>query len=292
MRIFSFVPDKWMVKIQYRLKTGRKLNLKDPKRYTEKLQWYKLYYRNPLMPICVDKYKVRQYVKNRGYGYILNTLIGVYDSVEEINFEELPDQFVIKDTLGGGGNSVIICRDKKKLDLDAVKSSIRKWLEPTKGKHPGREWFYDNSTNRIVIEAYIDSDVSSGGLIDYKFFCFDGKVAYVYGIADRVPGQKAGFGIFDESFDLLPYERADEKPLSRALKKPDNYDEMIRCAEKLSSGFPHARIDLYDQDEKILFGEITFCDGSGYMTFKPDEFDYLMGEAFKLPPIKNLKENR
>ena len=292
MRIFSFVPDKWMVQIQYCLKTGRKLNLKDPKRYTEKLQWYKLYYRNPLMPICVDKYKVRQYVKNRGYGYILNSLIGVYDSLDEINFEDLPDQFVIKDTLGGGGNSVIICRDKKKLDIDAVKNSIRQWLRPTKGKHPGREWFYDNGTNRIIIEAYIDSDAGSGGLIDYKFFCFDGKVAYVYGIADRVPGKKAGFGIFDKSFNLLPYERADEKPLTRVIKKPDNYDEMIHCAEKLSSGFPHARIDLYDQDNKILFGEITFCDGSGYMTFKPDEFDYLMGEAFKLPPIRNLKEKR
>lgn len=283
MRMFSFVPDKWMVQIQYRLKTGRKLNLKDPKRYTEKLQWYKLYYRNPLMPICVDKYKVRQYVKNRGYGYILNSLIGVYDSLDEINFKDLPDQFVIKDTLGGGGNSVIICRDKKKLDIDAVKNSIRQWLEPTKGKHPGREWFYDNGTNRIIIEAYIDSDASSGGLIDYKFFCFDSKVAYVYGIADRVPGQKVGLGIFDENFKLLPYERADEKPLSRVLKKPENYDEMIRCAEKLSCGFPHARIDLYDQNNKILFGEITFCDGSGYMTFKPDKFDYLMGEAFKLP---------
>ena len=161
--------------------------------------------------------------------------------------------------------------------------TMHKWLNRNRRKHPGREWVYDNKKSRILIESYIESNPEEGGLIDYKFFCFYGKVRYVYGIADRVIGQKAGFGIYDKNFNLLPYEREDEKPLIRKLKKPKNYDKLIECAEKISNRFPHARIDLYNQNEKILFGEITFFDGSGYMRFKPDKFDYILGKEFILP---------
>lgn len=283
MKALSFVPDKTMLEIQYWIKMGRKLNLKNPQRYTEKLQWYKLYYRDPLMAQCVDKYEVRKYVESCGLGDTLNECIGVYNSPDEIDFDTLPNQFVLKDTLGGGGNGVIICKDKSTLDIPRVIDTMRDWVKPASGKHPGREWVYDCGKNRIVAERYIPSDPEKGGLIDYKFFYFNGKLAYVYGIADRKLGQRSGFGIFSPDFELLPYTRLDEKPLERTLEKPANYEQLKAVAAKLAAPFPHARIDLYDQDGKILFGEITFFDGSGYMKFDPDEFDFMMGSKFELP---------
>lgn len=287
MQILSFLPDQFIVELQYAMKTGRKLDLRNPQRFTEKLQWYKLFYRNSLMEQCVDKYSVREYVKSKGLVNILVPLIGIYESVDEINFADLPNQFVIKDTLGGGGNSVIVVKDKDKLDIKATRLELQNWMKKKHGKHPGREWVYDKKESRIIIEKYIESDVSNGGLIDYKFFCFNGRVKYVYGIADRELGNGAGLGVFNREFELLPYKRCDEENLKRNLEKPSNYEEMVSIAEKLSEDFPHARIDLYDQNNKILFGEITFFDGSGYMQFNPDEFDYIMGKEFILPQKVN-----
>ena len=289
MKLLNFLPDRIVVSLQYKIKTGRNLNLLSPKRYTEKLQWYKLYYRNPLMGKCVDKYEVRDYVRQMGYSQILVPILGVYNSVDEINFELLPKSFVIKDTLGGGGNSVIIIKDKTKENLNKIKIQVNEWLKVSKGKHPGREWVYDNKKNRIIIEKYLESEKETGGLIDYKFFCFNGKVEYVYGIADRTLGKSVGLGIFDNNFNLLPYKRVDENSLIRVIKKPKNYEEMVKCAEILSRTFPHARIDLYNQKGKIYFGEITFFDGSGYMCFDPDEFDYIMGDKFLLPLVNEEK---
>ena len=282
MRVLSFVPDGVMVRFQYRIKTGRRLDLTEPKRFTEKLQWYKLYYRDPVMAQCVDKCDVREYIRSRGYERLLNELLGVYDRVEDIDFDALPDSFVLKDTLGGGGNSVILCENKAELDVPAVAAKMREWVKPKIGKHPGREWVYDGRRSRIVIERFIPAN-SAGGLVDYKFFCFGGKCAYVYVVADRKVGQKAGLGIATPAFEMLPYERADEKPLERDIPKPDNWEEMLAIAEDLAKPFPHARIDFYDVDNRIIFGEITFFDGSGYMTFRPDAFDYMLGEPFVLP---------
>lgn len=280
MRILSFVPDAWMVKVQYRLKTGRKLNLKNPQRYTEKLQWYKLNYRDPLMAKCVDKYEVREYVKQVGLENILNPIYGVYNSPEEVDWNQLPDQFVAKDTLGGGGNDVLICKDKSKLNKADFYELLARWTQPVKGKHPGREWVYDNAKHRILIEKYIPSNPQEGGLIDYKFFCFSGKTKFLYVIADRDLGKGAGLGIYDVQFNRLPFERVDERPLKRDINQPKSYEKMIEYAETLAAPFLHARIDFYCQDETILFGEITFFDGSGYMTFRPDEFDFQMGNCF------------
>lgn len=282
MRVLSFVPDSWMVRLQYRIKTGHKLNLKNPQRYTEKLQWYKLYHRDPLMAQCVDKYAVRAYVEQCGLKDILNPIYGVYDAPEQVKWEELPNQFVAKDTLGGGGNDVIICRDKTHLDRKGFYAELARWVTPVHGKHPGREWVYDNAKHRILIEKYIDSDLATGGLIDYKFFCFNGRAEYLYVIADRDVGKGAGLGIFTREFERLPYERVDERSFKRDIRRPSNYQQLLACAEKLATPFPHARIDLYDQSDKILFGEITFFDGSGYMTFRPDEFDFMIGEKLTL----------
>lgn len=289
LRFLRFIPDKWMIKLQYRIKLGRKLDLKNPKRFTEKLQWYKLFYRNPLMPKCVDKGDVREYVESLGLGSILTKCYGVFDRAEEVDFSVLPDKFVIKDTLGSGGNSVIICKDKATLDINSVRGQMTEWVNTRHNvKSGGREWpYYSGKKHRIIIEEYIESDESKGGLIDYKFFCFNGKTEYLYVFADRNLGDGAGESIYDAEFNNTGYYSDDERPIKRKLTKPSNFDEMRSIAEKLSARFPHARVDMYDQNNTILFGELTFFDGSGYYSFEPDEFDFILGEKFVLPERNN-----
>lgn len=284
LQMLYFIPDKQMLKFQYRIKTGRKLNLKNPKRYTEKLQWYKLYYRDPLMVKCVDKYDVREYIKECGLGKILNNCYGIFDKPEEIDFNSLPNQFVMKDTLGGGGTSLIIVEDKKQLDVDMAMRQMQAWVNTSCHiKNAGREWpYYSGKKHRILVEKYIASDVERGGLIDYKFLCFNGKAELLYVLADRVIGQGAGCGFFDLEFNQLPYSESDELPLNRYIEKPLNFTELVDIAEKISKPFPCARVDMYDEKGKILFGEITYFDSSGYMIFEPDELDYRLGDKFHL----------
>lgn len=284
LQMLSFVPDEAMLKLQYRMKMGRALDLKDPKRFTEKLQWYKLYYHDPEMIRCVDKYEVREYLQEQGLGHLLNTCYGVFDDPGDIDLDSLPQSFVLKDTLGGGGNSVILVRDKAAMDWDAVSKQLSGWVrENHRVRGGGREWpYYSGKKHRILIEDYIHADEDKGGLVDYKFFCFGGEIACVYGVADRKNGVNAGIGIFDRDFRKLPYEREGE-PLLRELPKPENYEEMAGYARQLSRAFPHVRVDFYDQDGRILFGELTFYNASGYMKYRPDEFDYILGERFVLP---------
>ena len=284
LRFLSFIPDEWMIRFQYRMKTGHRLNLKKPQRYSEKVQWYKLNYRNDLMPQCVDKYDVREYVKSCGLEEILNECYGVFDFPEEIDFDALPDKFVLKDTLGSGGNSVIICMDKSKLDIPAVMEQMRGWVKINhRVKTGGREWPYSaGKPHRIIAEKYIESDADKGGLIDYKFFCFQGRAEFLYVIADRDIGNDGAFGIYDREFHKLNCSRIGERPLERDIPKPEHFEEMMQMAERLSTVFPHARIDMYDSDGNILFGEVTFYSGSGYIRFDPDEMDQYFGEFFQL----------
>lgn len=289
LNLLRFVPDTTMLRLQYFIKFGRKLNLNKPQRYSEKLQWYKLNYRDPLMAQCVDKYDVREYIRSIGLESILNDCYGIYHGPEEIDFDQLPEKFVLKDTLGSGGDSVIICSDRAAFDADSAMNQMKEWVKADgAAKDSGREWPYYGlkRKHRIVAEKYIESRAEEGGLIDYKFFCFDGKAQIIYGIADRTLGAGAGLGVYDREFRQLDVLRADERPLKRTLEKPANFCRLRECAETISRAFPHARIDLYDQDGQICFGEITFFDGSGYMKFDPDEFDYTMGELFVLPEQK------
>ncbi|TYB33249.1 MAG: carbonic anhydrase [Flexistipes sinusarabici] len=280
LSLLNWIPDKLMIKIQYRVKTWRKLNLKNPKRFTEKLQWYKLYYRDPLLAKCSDKYLVRNYVEEKGLSHILNELYGVYNDVDEIDFSGLPDKFVLKSTNGGGGNNIIICKDKNKLDVEKARKQMKKWLIPQKNGG-GREWVYYRHKPKIIAEKYIES--GNKGLIDYKFFCFNGDPKYLYVISERDFGNKAKLGIFDIDFNKLNYYRKDESKMIEKIKKPKNYEEMIETAKLLSEDFPHVRVDLYNLNGKIIFGELTFFDGSGFQTYEPDEFDFILGEEFILP---------
>lgn len=286
LSLFDFIPDKMMIKFQYRVKMNRKLNLKNPQRYSEKIQWYKLYYRDSIMKKCVDKFEVRKYVEEKSCSELLNDVYGVFDSSDDIDFDELPNSFVIKDTLGGGGNSVIIVKDKSMLNIKETREKMKSWLSNVSKKNPGREWVYDNQKHRIIIEKYINSQ-NRMGLIDYKFFCFSGKVKYVYAITNRTLGKSAKLGIFDYEFNLLPYYRVGKEKLANHIEKPKNYKQMVEYAELLSSDFPHARIDFYNVDGKIIFGEITFFNASGYSQFDPDEFDIELGKQFILPKKNN-----
>lgn len=280
MQFLSFIPDELMLKLQYKIKTGNRLDLKSPKRFTEKIQLYKLNYKNPIMAQCVDKYDVREYVEKHGLGYILNEVYGVYDNPYEVNFSILPKSFVIKDTLGGGGNAVIIVSDKSKMDEEKVRKQMQDWVdEPINKKHPGREWVYDGRKHRIIIEKLIESNQDMGGLKDYKFFCFHGKVEFVYVMGDRKVGDKVSVTILDRNFQPLLVKRVGDE-LFQHIEKPDNYEELLSIAETLSQEFPHVRVDLYDENEKILFGELTFYNASGYMKYDPDEFDFEIGRKF------------
>lgn len=281
MQLLSFVPDSWMLRLQYRIKTGRRLNLKNPQRFSEKLQWYKLYYRNPLMARCVDKYDVRQYVAEIGLQETLTNCYGVYHSADELDFCALPNSFVLKDTLGSGGNSVIVVEDKATADLDAIRTQMQAWVNTTtRAKNPGREWVYDFRKHRIIAEEYLHD---SNGLTDYKFFCFGGKIACVYVIANRELGNHGELAIVDADFARLPCQSTTQNVMREDPVKPANYETMKRIAETLSKPFPHVRVDLYSIENKVVFGELTFFGASGYMKYEPDNFDMIMGNRFELP---------
>lgn len=279
LSLTEFIPDKIMIKWQYRIKTGRKLNLNDPKRFTEKLQWYKLYYREPLMTKCADKFGVREYVSLKGFEEILVPLYGVYKQVEEIDFSKLPDKFVLKTTNGSRTN--LLCEDKSKLNTEKTKTTLTNWLTHRTSK-AGREWPYYNIDNKIICEKYLEKD-QDNDLVDYKFVCFNGKVECVFINAERFTDDILKFGIYSRDFQQLPYTRKGLRNTDDKIKKPQNYEKMVKIAETLSEDFPHVRVDLYNIDGEIYFGEMTFFHGSGYIEFEPDEFDYILGSKFSIP---------
>lgn len=272
-----------MLAFQYRLKLGRWPNFKTPTRYTEKLQIYKMKHRDPLMGLCVDKFDVREYVIKSGLSSILNECFGVYNNANEINFDTLPNKFVAKTTDGGGGNNVYICKDKDREDISALRLLLNSWLG-VKDYNAGREWPYTQiKKSRIIIERLIDSNNIEGDLSDYKFFCFDGKVYCSYmtkGYSlDHSPAQ---LGFLDRNFYLLDVSRTDYLPMKEQPLKPKNYEKMVEYAEILSKPFPHVRVDFYNVEGIIYFGELTFFTASGYINFVPDTFDMKLGEKFTI----------
>lgn len=279
LQFLNWVPDSVMLRIQYRIKTGRWPNLKHPQRFTEKLQVYKMKYRNPLMHQCVDKYEVRKYVESKGLGYILNDLYGICDKAEDVDLRKLPDQFVIKSTTGSGGINVILVKDKTIVCQDDIINAINSWQSNNKGQiNAGREWAYSGLTStRIILEKYLDD---KQGLVDYKFFCFNGEPKYLYVVTDRRMGKSVALRVYDMDFNPLSVFRCDERKLESSIEKPKNFEQMIKVAKELSTDFPHVRVDLYNIEGRVYFGELTFYDGSGYFKYDPDEFDFKAGDHF------------
>lgn len=279
LNALRWIPDSIMLRVQYRMKLGRWPNLKTPTRYTEKLQLYKMKYRNPAMCQCVDKYEVHKYVEGKGLCDILNKIYGVYDKAEEIDFSSLPNKFVAKTTGGGGGENVAVVRDARSIDLEELRKKLHLWQQDM-GASYGREWAYDGiKVNRIIIEELLEDDANIDGSIDdYKMMCFNGKFRSLWIDKARYSDHHRGF--WDENLNFLSNVYSDHDTFVVPPVLPDNMDEMIKIAEKLSEDFPYARVDLYNIKGIIRFGEITFYPWSGYVKFTPDEFDYQLGAYF------------
>jgi hypothetical protein len=277
-KIFRVVPDALYLKMEYKLKVGKKLSLINPEAFNEKLQWLKLYNRKSEYTKMVDKIEVRDYIaKTIGEEYLI-PLIGVYNSFEEINFNELPDKFVLKPNHTSG--DVFICKDKSKINSIDLKNDIDRWLK-RKYYWAHREWPYKNVKPRIICEKYM-VDESGYELKDYKFMCFNGKVKCSFVGLNR--GSKSGLNIdfYDIDWKPMPFER--HYPKSGTMTpKPINYLTMIKLAEKLSGNIPFLRVDFYEINGAIYFGELTFFPGSGYEEFTPERYDYELGNWIKLP---------
>lgn len=276
--LLTFIPDKIFLEICYYLKIGKKLNLKDPIGFNEKLQWIKLYDRNPFYTKLVDKYEVREFVKNRVGEEYLIPLIGVWDKFEDIEFETFPKQFVLKCTHDSGG--LVICKNSKNFDYEYAKEKIKKCLKRDFYKL-WREWPYKNVSHRIIAERFMEDYVSKE-LKDYKFYCFDGKVKVMVINSDRQSSESTKGSYFDREFNYLDLQWGFEDAYV-IPEKPEKYEEMVRIAEKLSEGFIEVRVDLYLCNHKIYFGEMTFFDGSGFTKIRPEKWDYKLGSYIKLP---------
>lgn len=278
LRMLKFLPDSLMLKIQYRIKMGRALSLKNPQRFTEWLQWYKINYRNPVIHECVDKYEVHKFVERKGLKNILNRIIGVYDNANEIDFDVLPERFVAKTTDGGGGLNVIICKDKSIADFEQIKHDLNSWFN-IKNINAGREWAYLGiKKSRILIEDYIENPNNpDAGIEDYKILCFGGVPKIVIYDCDRYIEHKRN--IYDTEWNRI-FVDSDCRQKDIEIPKPVNFEYMLEVAANLSSEFPFVRVDLYNINGKIVFGELTFYPWSGYVQFNPDSFDFKLGEWF------------
>ncbi len=271
------VSDEEYLRQIYRFRMGKDLNLDNPKTFNEKLQWLKLHDRKPEYTTMVDKYEVKKYVADIiGEEYIIPTL-GVWDNVGDIEFDKLPNQFVLKCTHDSG--SIVICKDKSKLDFEEAKKKLKKGLDRNLFWY-GREWPYKDVKPRIIAEPYME-DGKAHELIDYKFMCFNGVVKCSFTCSERFTESGLKVTFFDKDWNVMPFER--HYPASKnPPKKPINYDKMIQFSEKLSKGILFVRVDFYEINGQLFFGELTFYPGSGFEEFTPEEWDYKLGDFLKL----------
>lgn len=267
--------DEKYLKYVYKERFQEELDLNNPKTFNEKLQWLKLYNRNPDYTKLVDKYEVREYIKKIiGEEYLI-PLLGVYDKAEDIDFDKLPNKFVLKTTHDSG--TVIICKDKKNFD---EKKAIKKLKKRLKRKYfyLYREWPYKDVKPKIVAEKYME-DKEQGALKDYKFYCFDGKAKMMFVVIDRDTETKANF--YDMDFKKLALQQCFPN-FNKKIEKPQQFEKMVELAEKLSKNIPHVRVDFYIIKNKIYFGELTFFDSAGLDKFNPKYYDELLGSYINL----------
>lgn len=285
LQLAQRLPDDVFLRLKYYAFIGKKLNLDNPKTYNEKIQWLKLYDRRPLYTSMVDKYAVKKYVSERiGQEYIIPEL-GVWDHPEDIDFDKLPNQFVLKVTHDSGG--LVICKDKSKLDIAKAEKKLKNSLKRNYyALH--REWPYKDVKRRIIAEAYME-DLKTSELRDYKFFCFNGKVKMMFVATGRQnANDETRFDFFDEKYNHL--DLINGHPNADVLPEcPKTFDTMKLLAEKLADGIPHVRVDFYEVNGKIYFGEMTFFHWSGFVPFQPESWDYTMGRWIELPTKKQNK---
>lgn len=285
---YNFMDDEEYLSKKYYSTMNRKLDLENPKTFNEKLQWLKLYNRKDLYTKVVDKYLVREYIKEKlGEEYLI-PLIGIWDDPDDIDFNKMPNQFVLKCN-HNSGLGMCICKDKSKLDISKVKRDLRKGLKQDYYL-TGREWPYKNVPRKIIAEKFMvdnDSNGTDGELTDYKFFCFNGYVDCVMVCLERSTN-KPKYYFFDKNWKLLRINiRGKNAPKDFTLTKPDTMDEMFKIAENLSKGMPFVRVDLYECNKKIYFGELTFFPDSGFDANLLPETDIRFGKLLDLTNLRN-----
>lgn len=277
---FYLLPDKCEISYRFKKLLGYKPNLKDPKSFNEKIQWLKLHNHNPRYPLLIDKYKVKDIVAPViGEEYVIKTLCGGYKHFDEIPFDKLPKQFVIK--CNHDAASTVICKDKETLDYTKAKITLENALKTNYYHYNGKQWGYRDIDPCIMVEEYMQ-DGDKNELEDYKFMMFNGKCRSVFVCSGR---QSTGLmiDVYDEKWNLLPIRR-DCPNSGKLIPKPKNLNEMLRIAEKLANFVDNSfvRVDLYDINQKIYFGELTFYPNGGFGQFHPQEWDYTLGSWIDL----------
>jgi hypothetical protein len=273
----NWLPSPIYLHLVYWMETGHRLNLHDPQTYNEKLQWLKLYWHNPLAARCSDKHEARNYVQERGCARLLIEQYGMFERADDIDWSNLPDRFVLK--CSHGSNAVIICKDKDALDKAAATQQIGTWMR--RNYYPvHREWVYRDLPRRIVCEKYVEDN--SGQLLDYKLFCFDGDPKLIQVDFDRQTSHTRNF----YNIDWVPQAFGLRFPTAyhRVIPAPANLEDMLNVARVLASGFPHVRVDLYNVDGAIYFGEMTFFHGGGVERFTDQAWNLKLGTWLRLPP--------
>lgn len=288
VRFGKWIPDATYLKLLYYLRMRKKLNLKHPVTFSEKLQWLKLYNRRQEYTMMVDKVAVKEYVaKVIGEEYIIPTL-GIWNNPDEIDFDKLPEQFVLKCN-HNSGLGMCICRDKNKLDISKVRAELRKGLRQDYYL-TGREWPYKNVKRKIIAEEFISTEKDMD-LMDYKFFCFNGEPYYCQVISDREKLMSIDF--FDKDWNHQDFHEPKEYPFaSKEIVRPKNFELMWNLARKLALDIPFVRVDFYNLNGQIYFGEITFFPTSGMGGFEPEEWDEGFGDLLQLPVVemKNIRD--
>lgn len=278
---FNVIGDKAYLRLIFKNRVGYNLNIDNPTTFNEKLQWLKLYDRNPLYTKMVDKAEAKNYVSEKlGSEYVIPTL-GAWEKAEDIDFDALPNQFVLKTTHDSGG--VVICKDKSTFDFNAAKKKLAKRLKKSFFLQ-SREWPYKNVKPRIIAEEYIE-EISFGEFYEYKMFCFNGKVKMILVCNGEYLNSDRTIDYCDENFNKLPFISYNQ-PSEQDIETPKEKAKLFEIAEKLSKDIPHVRVDLYVIKGKIYFGELTFFHGSGFQAFEPTEWDKKIGEWVKLPSKK------
>ena len=263
----------------YRRRTGKDIDLDNPQTYSEKIRYIMLHSTgNELMTLCADKYNVRKFLKRKQMDFLLNELYGVYDSFDEINFDLLPDKFVLKCTHGSNYN--IICSNKNTFDKDKAKTEINKWQKENYGYKYG-EYFYCRIKPRIICEKYLEDN--NGELLDYKIHCFGGTPRLIQVDFDRNTGKRHTRNFFDIDWNKIPVSVLYPRNKERSLDKPKYLNEMLKYAAGLSKDFPMVRVDFYYLEDKIIFGELTFAHGCGLEKITPTRFDRIWGSWIQLP---------
>lgn len=272
---------KKYIETQYKIFVNDKLNLDNPKTFNEKINWIKLNYYNPLYEKCCDKIEVCNYIKEKNLKEILLKKYAIYNSINEINIDSLPNKFVIKTSHSSGG--VVVVNDKANLDIKKMKKVLKKSFDKNLYDE-NREWQYKNVKPRILVEEKIDTDASL--LEDYKFYCIDGKVEFIH-ISTGILGTNKdyGFDFYDKDWNYLNATKKGHKKVG-PIPKPKKLEEMKKIAEILASDFVFVRVDLYCEKDKIYFGELTFTPGNGMNIFEPKKFDLMLGEKINLEHFK------